>query len=285
MATSIKITALTDIAGNLAYSTIIPVVNMSGIPVSEKANLHIVGNLFLAGAGGNFVEAAVANTVSSAAQPNVTSLGTLTTVAVVGTANAVGGGSVVGASSTVNIDPAFGSSDWNDPASAQAVRGRVTGADLTKTNNYVVGVTGMYNVTGTNASVFPKVGVLGVVSDTTTTADAAFMAFVDGDGGETRAGAAFKVGMINTTANSGFDYGLDLQFLDTGIPSSTQPFKAADVRLNNGLLIKSVTTAVTDGDATTLAIGTVVLTSHATGVGLMFISNGSILKQLAFTTP
>ena len=231
------------------------------------------------------VSSGTAGTVTTAAQPNVTSVGTLTRVAVVGTATAVGGGSDVGAASTLSIDPAFGSNDWNDPASAQAVRGRVTGSNLTKTHNYIIGATGTYNVTGTNASLFPKVGLFGVIGDTTTTADAAIMAFVDGDSGETRAGAAYGVGMINSTANSGFDYGLDLQFFNSGVPNTTHPFKQADVRLNNGVLIKSVDTAVVDGDATTLAVGTVVLTSHGTGTGLMFISNGSILKQLAFLTP
>ena len=95
MTTSIKITALTDIAGNLAFDTIIPVVDMTGTPVTEKANLQIVGNLFLSGAGGsNFVSAAEAinaQTVSNAAQPAITSVGTLTALDVSGalTANSI----------------------------------------------------------------------------------------------------------------------------------------------------------------------------------------------------
>jgi hypothetical protein len=59
----------------------------------------------------------------------------------------------------------------------------------------------------------------------------------------------------------------------------------ADIRLSNGLLLKSVADAITDGDATALPAGAVVVTSNATGLGRMFISNGSILKQLAFATP
>ena len=88
MATSIKITALTDIAGNLAFDSIIPVVNVTGTPITEQANLQIVGNLFLSGAGGaNFVaaaEAITAETVSNAAQPAITSVGTLTALSVSG---------------------------------------------------------------------------------------------------------------------------------------------------------------------------------------------------------
>lgn len=199
--------------------------------------------------------------------------------------SSVSSGSVVGIKSAITIASAFGSNDYQDPASAQGIRGRATGSNLSKTNNYITGVTGQYLVTGTNASNFPKVGILGVVGDQTTTADAAIMAFMDGDGGTTTAGAAFKVGMINSTGASGFNYGLDLQWLNTSVPSTTQNFKSADIRLNNGLTIKSLTTAVTDGDSTTLAVGTMILTSNATGVGKMFISNGTILKQLAFLTP
>jgi hypothetical protein len=229
--------------------------NVSG-EVTFAATANAVAGANVSGAVGS---ATTAGTVTTAAQPNVTSVGTLTGVTVASAATVVGGGSTVGAASTLTVDPAFGSNDWNAPASAQAVRGRVTGADLTKTHNYVVGTTGTYNVTGTNASLFPKVGVLGVIGDTTTTADAAFMAFVDGDGGETRAAAAYGVGMINSTSNSGFDYGLDLQFFNSGVPSTTNPFKQADIRLNNGVKLDS-------GTADTLTVsGNVVANNvHAT---------------------
>lgn len=88
MTTSIKITALTDIGANIAYTTLVPVVNMGGTPTTEKANLQIVGNLILNGAGGSYFPAAanalLAQTVSNAAQPNITSVGTLTSLSVSG---------------------------------------------------------------------------------------------------------------------------------------------------------------------------------------------------------
>lgn len=211
---------------------------------------------------------------------NVNSIYAATTIA-----NTVGGGATVGISSIVNVSADFGSSDANDPGSAQGLRGRVTGSNLTGTKNYVIGTTGQYLITGTNSSTFPKAGIMGVVGSGTTTADAAVMAYLDGDSGLTTATSAFKVAMINSTGGSGFDYGLDLEWLSTGVAGTTSDFAEADIRLNNGLTIKSVTTSVTDGDATSLAAGTVVLTSNGTGVGKMFISNGSILKQLAFATP
>jgi hypothetical protein len=84
MATSniaIKITQLPNIGNNIAPSTLIPVVNMAGVPTTQKANLQITGNLILAGAGtANFVPAALANlayTVVNSNQANITRLGTL----------------------------------------------------------------------------------------------------------------------------------------------------------------------------------------------------------------
>ena len=101
MTTSIKITALQNIGANIAYTTLVPVVNMSGTPTTQKANLQIVGNLILNGAGGSYFPAAaqavLAQSVTNAAQPNITSVGTLTTLAVTGniTAGNVNGGNLV----------------------------------------------------------------------------------------------------------------------------------------------------------------------------------------------
>lgn len=88
---NIRITALTNIGNDIAYSSLIPVVDMAGTPTTKKANLQIVGNLFLEGAGGSYFAPAArsitAQTVTTAAQPNITSVGTLTSIAVSGTAN------------------------------------------------------------------------------------------------------------------------------------------------------------------------------------------------------
>lgn len=88
MTTTIKITALNDIGGNISYTTLVPVVDMGGVPSTEKANLQILGNLILSQAGGaNFVaanRATTAGTVTTAAQPNITSTGTLTSLVVSG---------------------------------------------------------------------------------------------------------------------------------------------------------------------------------------------------------
>jgi hypothetical protein len=101
MVDSIKITALQDIGANIAYTTLVPLVNMAGTPTTQKSNLQNLGNLILNGAGGSyFARAAQANlalSVANAAQPNITSVGTLTTLAVTGniTAGNINGGNIV----------------------------------------------------------------------------------------------------------------------------------------------------------------------------------------------
>ena len=90
---TIKITELTSIGANLTSSTVIPVVNMSGTPTTEKTLLGNIANVVLAGAGGNYTAAAVsilAQSVTNAAQPNITSVGTLTNLAISGNLSTTG---------------------------------------------------------------------------------------------------------------------------------------------------------------------------------------------------
>jgi hypothetical protein len=88
---SIKITSLNDIGNNIGFTSLIPVVDMAGNPTTKKANLQILGNLILSSAGGSFfapaTQAINAQTVSNAAQPAITSLGTLTSLTVSGVTN------------------------------------------------------------------------------------------------------------------------------------------------------------------------------------------------------
>ena len=189
---------------------------------------------------------------------------------VTGNANVVGGGATVGIRSILAIDSAFGSNSSADPASAQAVRGRVTGSNLTKTRNYVTGVTGQYLITGTNASQFINTGLLGVVGDQTTTANAAVVAYLDGDGGLTTAGSAYGVSMKNSTPGSGFDYGIDLQFIDLNVVGTTTPFKQADIRFNNGVeLVANVANTISIGSNLTVTGNITGSTITSTGVVLL----------------
>ena len=217
----------------------------------------------------------------------VTSNITANSVSITRTANAVGTGATVGIGSILTVSSAFGSSDPNSPASAQALRGRITGSNLTGNSNYLTGVTGQYLITGTNASNFIKAGVLGVVGDQTTTADAAVVAYLDGDGGLTTAIAAYGVSMRNSTGGSGFDYGLDLQWIDLGLVGLDVPFKQADIRFNNGVkLVANTANAVSiNGNVTvgivvksTAALYSALPSATTTGAGSRaFITDGNLV--------
>ena len=100
MTTTIKITELTDIGANLASSTVLPVVNMSGTPTTQKTVLGNIANVILEGAGTDYSpvgEATLAGTVTTNAQPNITSVGSLTGLTV---SNSSG---VVNFSNTANV--------------------------------------------------------------------------------------------------------------------------------------------------------------------------------------
>ena len=98
---SIKITALTPIGGNIAYTTLIPVVNMAGTPLTQRATAQVLGNLILNSAGGSYfppaAQAVLAQSVTNAAQPNITSTGTLTALNVTGNivAGNINGGNIM----------------------------------------------------------------------------------------------------------------------------------------------------------------------------------------------
>lgn len=89
--------------------------------------------------------------------------------------------------------------------------GNLFGAALTKTKNYLGALIGHYSITGSGQSTYPKGAVLAGIGDGSTDADGAVVAYVDGDSEITTARAAYKVRCNNSTAASGFDYGVDLQ--------------------------------------------------------------------------
>lgn len=111
----------------------------------------------------------------------------------------------------VNVDAAAGKNVADGTAFLAGVMGNILGAALSKTGNYLGGLIGHFNVTGTNATTYPSGAVLAGIGDGVTDADGAVVAYIDGDSATTTAGAAFKVRSNNSTAASGFDYALDCQ--------------------------------------------------------------------------
>lgn len=182
-----------------------------------------------------------------------------------------------GASFIVNPTATFGSSTAAAPSSAQGMAGQVYGtANQTSTATYYVGVMGRYLMTGTNASTFAKTGVMGVVGDQTTTADAAVMAWMDGDGGTTTARAGFGIGMTQSTGASGFEYGMDLQLQDAvGGGGSVQDYKKAEWRVSNDVVFMTGSAAPIDGTTGDNYAGPGSL-YVATSTGKLYIQTGVI---------
>jgi hypothetical protein len=179
----------------------------------------------------------------------------------------------------------FGSSDYQTPGEALAVFGRVqTGAPFatlpTTTHNYIAGVAGEFAVIGSYTNTALMAGVMGIINTNTLSGDAAVMAFMDGDAGTTTCRAAFGVAMAQTTAASGFTYGLDLKMQDPiadgGGSSGVQAYKTAEIRLADDANDDPVVIKVgnfTDGTASGLGIGSLGINS-TTGKLLVVDASG-----------
>jgi len=184
----------------------------------------------------------------------------------------------------------FGSSDYQSPGEALAVFGRVqTGAPFattpTTTYNYIAGVAGEFAVIGSYANNALMAGVMGIINTNTLSGDAAVMAFMDGDAGATTCRAAFGVAMAQTTAASGFTYGLDLKIqdpvADAGGPSAVQPYKTAEIRLADDANDDPVVIKVgnfADGAASGLGIGS--LGINSTTGKLLVVDTGGLWQEV-----
>ena len=178
----------------------------------------------------------------------------------------------------------FGSSDYTAPGEAFSVFGRVQcGAPFSvapsTTFNHMAGTVGEFAVIGTYSNNGLMAGVMGIINTNTLSGDAAVMAFMDGDAGVTTARCAFGVAMAQTTAGSGFDYGIDLKMqdpvLDAGGPSGVIPYKTAEIRLANDGASAPVVIKVgnfVDGAASGVGKGSLGIDSTD---GLLFVSDSA----------
>ena len=171
MATNIKITALTDItSANVTYNDLLAVVDMNGTPETKKGNLQLVGNLILNGAGGSYfakaAQATNAETVSNAAQPAITSVGSLTAVTVTGNVDA---GNVNGTAGVFTYVSGDGANLTNVPAgAATSITDGTSNVDIPTTDgNVTVGVGGTADVlivTSTGANVTGTLNATGIIT-------------------------------------------------------------------------------------------------------------------------
>lgn len=203
---SIKITALTDIGANIMYTTLVPVVNMSGTPTTQKSTLQNVANLILTGAGGSYfapaAQAINAQTVSNAAQPAITSVGTLTSLTVTGNiaAGNINGGNVVQANFY------YGNGSFLTGITATANTGNITfssaniSTNLTNADIQIIGNgTGNVNIkSDTNLWEFRNSGALAVPGNLIFTGVGSSVNFEDG----TVQNTAFTTAQANVLANA-----------------------------------------------------------------------------------
>ncbi len=87
---TIKISQLPNINGNLSGTSLIPIVSTNGTFTTDKVSVANLANLILDNAGTGLANANIANiaySVANAAQPNITSVGNLTSLNVTGLSN------------------------------------------------------------------------------------------------------------------------------------------------------------------------------------------------------
>jgi hypothetical protein len=178
----------------------------------------------------------------------------------------------------------FGSSSYQTPGEAYGVFGRTqTGSPFATTPattfNHIAGAVGNFAVIGSYANNGLMSGVMGIINTNTLSGDAAVMAFMQGDSGTTTCRAAFGVAMAQTTAASGFTYGLDLKMQDPiadgGGPSGVQAYKTAEIRLADDAAAAPVVIKVgnfVDGAASGVGKGSLGIDSTD---GLLFVSDAS----------
>lgn len=174
-----------------------------------------------------------------------------------------------------------GSDTGTDPKFLAAIMGNVLGADLTHDSNFIAGVIGAVAITGAKGSDYPVAAVAGVLFDGVQ-ADSIVLANLNGDdnsGNLTNARAAFGVSVDNNVAGSGCEYGLSLYAAPNtnygGTPLGFVPSKA-DIEFSNQQRFVALDTAITANVTTTDApSGSIGITSHATGVGKLFMSDGT----------
>ena len=178
----------------------------------------------------------------------------------------------------------FGSSAYETPGEAFSVFGRVQcGAPFavapSTTFNHMAGAVGEFAVIGTYANFGLMAGVMGTINTNTLSGDAAVMAFMDGDSGVTTARCAFGVAMAQTTAGSGFEFGIDLKMqdpvADAGGPSGVKAYTKANIRMEDDVVVMVDAGVPTNGTTGDNFAGTGSLYVDSTG-GKLYINTGAI---------
>jgi hypothetical protein len=191
----------------------------------------------------------------------------------------------INAGEVIEVDQGTGAYGFYSRGEAYGMFGRTqTGAPFatlpTTTFNHMAGVVGNFAVIGTYSNNGLMAGVMGIVNTNTLSGDAAVMAFMAGDSGVTTARAAFGVAMAQTTGGSGFDYGIDLKMQDPiadgGGPSGVIPYKKANIRMEDDVVVMVDAGAPVDGTTG----------DNFAGIGSMYIDStaGNLYLQTGVIT-
>jgi hypothetical protein len=303
MATNIKITALTDItSANMTYNDLVAVVDMNGTPETKKATVQLLGNLILAGAGGSsFVKAEIANlaaTVTTAAQPNITSTGTLTSSAVTGnvvagnlTANATVAGTagvftyVSGDGANLTNLPsgsnsaaiANGTSNVNIPALNGNINTSVAGnANILIVTGTGANVTGTFNATGN--AVVGNISATNLGNVSAVNLDGNVLNILHGDGSWSADATSYGNSNVVTLLNAFGSNTITTTGVITGIGSGLSAIAGANVT-------GSVPLATLAGTANAVAganvSGAVALATSATTANAVALANVSGAGNIA----
>ena len=258
MATNIKITALSDItSANMTYNDLLAVVDMNGTAETKKSTVQLMGNLILDGAGGsNFKPANIAltaGTVTTAAQPNITSTGNLTSANVTGNLDA---GNV---NATTAVVAAYFSGDGanltNLPAgTATKITDGTSNVDIPTTDgNVTVGVGGTADVlivTTTGANVAGTLNATGIITGTGSGLSAIVGANVTGE--VTNAATANAVALANVSG-AGNIASINIDGVASNILYGNGVFAPAGAGSNSAAIANgtsNINIATADGSAT-----------------------------------
>ena len=191
-----------------------------------------------------------------------------------------GAGSFQTVAADLNLDPGAGSNgDGGDTDFLAGVMGNIIGADLTagKDANYLGGVIGHFNITGTKRTTYPSGAILAGIGDGVTQVDGAVVAYIDGDSAQTNCGAMFKVRSNNSNGASGPDFGLDLQdAAHDGFQAVNRAFyKKAQIRLTEDVVIFTNAGAPVNGTTLDNVAGKGALCIDTTN-GELYINTGTL---------
>lgn len=158
----------------------------------------------------------------------------------------------------------------------------ILNGNMTGTKNTVTGLVGKYDITGTNASTYPKGGVVGEVGgakagQVSSGSDGAVIAVLGGDEGPVQSRAAFTVDFENTGAHaigtSYFQFGLDLQGPGAHSGYMSGRYEMGFMRLGGAYNNAGVVETVAD---VCVLSGTAVPTDGTSGTGAAQCGAGSL---------